>query len=204
MHPSDSGAATQTELNKFVKVVDEFKAKYARLILPATRSQVYATNNAALISDYETAVSRGGTLNSTINTLVGTWNAFRRGYAAVTDTTSMVIGDAIDEIRSWFGYDPAPGIGALPGLGVLGLVQIPAAVAVAGVIAAALVLIAGMNRIFISIEANKIQRENPSISRAVAIRQAEAGLPSFIPGGLTPVMIAAGALALWLILGSKK
>jgi hypothetical protein len=193
--------ATQTELNKFVKVVDEFKAKYARLILPATRNDVYATNNAALISDYESAVSRGGALNTSINALVGVWTVFKRGYSSVTDKTSMVIGDAIDEIRSWFGYNP---MGDLPPLGSLGIVQIPAAIGVAGIIGAALVLIAAMNRIFISVEANKIQRENPGTTRAVALRQAESGLPSFIPGGITPLMIAAGAVALWFVLGSKK
>ena len=104
-------AATQTELNKFVKVVDEFKAKYARLISSATRNDVYATKNATLISDYETAVVRGRALNATIDSMVGMWSAFKRGYATVTDVTSTAIGDAIDTIRSWFGYDPAPGIG---------------------------------------------------------------------------------------------
>ena len=202
MHPSDSGAATQTELNKFVKVVDEFKAKYARLISPATRNDVYATKNATLISDYESAVSRGGALNSSINALVGAWNVFKRGYASVTDVTSTAIGDAVDEIRSWFGYKP---MGDLQiGLGALGLVQIPAAIGVAGIIGAALVLIAAMNRIFIATEASRIQRENPGTSRAVALRQAEAGLPSFIPGGLTPLMIAAGAVALWFVLSQRK
>lgn len=96
-------------------------------------------------------------------------------------------------------------MGDLPAdLGSLGIVQIPAAVAVAGVISAALILIAGMNRIFISIEASKIQRENPSVSRAVALRQAEAGLPSFIPGGITPLMIGVGALALFMIFRGKR
>lgn len=200
--------ATQTELNKFVKVVDEFKAKYARLILPATRSQVYATQNATLIADYETAVVRGNALNTTINTMVGAWDAARRQYAKITDVTSTVIGDAIDEIRSWFGYDPAPGIGSLrdlpSDLGSLGIVQIPAAVAVAGIISAAMILIAGMNRIFISIEASRIQRENPNVSRSVALRQAEAGLPSFIPGGVTPIMLGVGALALFMIFRGRK
>ena len=195
--------ASQAELNKFVKVVDEFKAKYALLISPATRTQIYATSNPALIDDYETTVSRSNALNVSINTLVGAWNAFKSGYAAVTSVTSSVIGDAVDEIRSWFGYKP---MGDLPqlALGELGIIQIPAAVAVAGIIAAGMVLIAAMNRIFIALEANKIQKQNPSISRAVAIRQAEAGLPSFIPGGITPVMIGLGALALWMILGAKK
>jgi len=196
--------ASQAELNKFVKVVDEFKAKYARLILPATRSQVYATKNATIISDYESAVSRGRILNGTINTTVGAWEVFKRGYGAVTNVTSTAIGDAIDTVRGWFGYDPAPGIGSYAPMGGLGAIQIIPAVAIAGIIGAALVLIAAMNRIFISIEASNIQRENPSISRAVAIRQAEAGLPSFIPGGITPVMIGVGALALWMILGERK
>ena len=197
--------ATQAELNKFVKVVDEFKAKFARLISPATRAQIYQSNNPALISDYESAVSRGRILNNSINALVGAWSGFKRGYKSVTAATSTVIGDAVDEIRSWFGYKPAGGIGELPiGLGSLGLIQIPAAVAVAGVVAAALVLIAAMNRIFITLEANKIQKENPSIPRATAIRQAESGLPSFIPGGITPVMIGLGALALWFVLGKNK
>lgn len=199
--------ASQAELNKFVKVVDEFKAKYLLLISPATRQQIYASNNPALIKDYETAVSRGRVLNNSINALVGAWNAFKSGYKTVTGVTSTVIGDAIDEVRSWFGYDPAPGIGnyvQTQGMGALGIIQVPAAVAVAGVVAAAMVLIAAMNRIFIALEASKIQRENPSITRAVALRQAEAGLPSFIPGGITPVMIGLGALALWFVLSKKQ
>ena len=140
-------------------------------------------------------------MNNSINALVGAWGAFKRGYGAVTDVTSTVIGDAIDTVRGWFGYDAAPGIG---GMGSLGLIQIPAAVAIAGIVGAALVLIAAMNRIFISIEASKIQRENPGVPRAVALRQAESGLPSFIPGGITPVMIAAGAFALWFVLSQRK
>ena len=197
--------ATQTKLNKFVKVVDEFKANYARLLLPATRSEVYASRNAAMISDYEKAVSRGGALNTTINTTVGAWNAFKRGYATVTDTTSTVIGDAIDEVRSWFGYKPAGGIGHLPiNLGALGIVQLPAAAWIAGIVAAAYTLNALMSKIFVTLEANKIQRQNPEISRANALVQAERGLPSLLPGGLTPVMIGVGALALWLMFGQKK
>lgn len=195
--------ATQAELNKFVKVVDEFKANYARLLLPATRSEVYATQNPAIISDYQKAVSRGGALNSTINTTVGAWNAFKRGYGAVTDVTSTVIGDAIDTVRGWFGYDAAPGVGHYA-LGALGIVQIPAAIAVTGIIAAAVILNSLMSKIFVTIEANKIQRENPDISRANALVQAERGLPSILPGGLTPIMLGVGALAVYLIFMQKK
>ena len=199
--------ATQAELNKFVRIVDEFKANYTRLLLPGTRAEVYATQNPAIISDYENAVSRGGALNATINTTVGAWNAFKRGYGAVTDVTSTAIGDAIDTVRGWFGYDPAPGIGHLQlpvNLGALGIVQLPAAALVAGIIAAAVVLNSLMNKIFVTIEANKIQRENPAISRANALVQAERGLPSLLPGGLTPIMLGVGALALWLMFGAKK
>lgn len=228
--------ASQAELNKFVKVVDEFKAKFAKLIDPATRAQVYASKNGNMISDYETAVVRGRALNNTIISLVGVWDAFKRGYAKVTDQTSMVIGDAIDEIRSWFGYKPMgeynfideygnrPIVGGQKpynvdgdlygmsysgglGLGALGaapLAAIPAAVAVAAVISAALILNSLMDKIFVSIQANAIQKENPNISRGAALEQAERGLPSLLPGGVSLPMIAAGALALYFILGQKK
>lgn len=199
--------ASQTELNRFVKVVDEFKAKFAKLILPATKAQVYASGNQKMISDYENAVWRGNALNNTINALVGAWSAFKSGYKRVTDTTSTVIGDAVDEIRSWFGYKPAGGIGCydgMAGLGVAPLAAIPAAVAVAGVISAALILNSLMDKIFVSLEANAIQRQNPNVSRGDALRQAEAGLPSLLPGGISLPMIAAGALALYFILGKSK
>lgn len=192
---------SQSELNKFVQVVDEFKTKYARLTSPAMRAQVYASGNSTLIADYNTAVSRGGALNATINTTVGAWTTFKRGYSAVTDVTSTAIGDAIDTVRKWFGYDAAPGLSCYSGLGAI---QIVPAVAIAGIIGTALVLIAAMNRIFVSVEASRIQKDNPNISRVNALRQAESGLPSFIPGGITPVMIGVGALALWMILGNKK
>lgn len=207
MHPSQPSQvakATQTELNKFVRVVDEFKTKYARLTSPAMRAQVYASGNQKLIADYERAVSRGGMLNVTINTTVGAWSTFKRGYGAVTDVTSTAIGDAIDEVRSWFGYEPAKGFSGLGSLSGLGAIQIIPAVAIAGIVGTAMILIAAMNRIFISVEASKIQKENPTITRASALRQAESGLPSFIPGGITPVMIGVGALALWMILGKGK
>ena len=72
--------ATQTELNKFVKVVDEFKAKFALLISPVTRARIYASNNPALIADYEKTVSRSNALNVSIDALVGAWTAFKSGY----------------------------------------------------------------------------------------------------------------------------
>lgn len=216
--------ASQAELNKFVKVVDEFKANYARLILPATRAEVYATQNSAMISDYETAVSRGAMLNTTIENLVGAWNAFKSTYANVTDKTSLVIGDAIDKVRSWFGYDPAAGFGEfIPqgefkpydgwagGYGTpysqlagLAAIQIPAAVAIAGIVSAALLLNSMMNKIFVNLQANKIQKANPNLDRGAALEQAQKGLTSFFPTSLSVPMLAAGAFALYLILGNRK
>ena len=161
-----------------------------------------------MIRDYDNAVSRGNALSATINATVGAWNAFKRGYGKITGVTSTVIGDAIDEIRSWFGYDPAPGIGNIAhlpvNLGALGIVQLPAAAWVAEIIATAVILNSGMNKIFVTLEANKIQRQNPNVSRGDALVQAERGLPSLLPGGLTPIMLGVGALALWLMFGAKK
>jgi len=226
--------ASKAELNKFVKVVDEFKSNLTKLRLSATRSQVYATGNQKMISDYETALVRGNALNVSINALVGTWNVFKRGYKAVTDTTSTTIGDAVDEIRSWFGYKPMgnydvlspgkpfdmdagyrglpldqfpgaqPGYTQLNGLGAIQLAAIPAGVAVVGIISAALILNTLMNKIFVALEANKIQKENPNVSRANALLQAKAGLPSLIPGGLSLPMIAAGGLAFYILLGKNN
>jgi hypothetical protein len=61
-----------------------------------------------------------------------------------------------------------------------------------------------MSKIFVTLEANKIQRQNPNISRANALTQAERGLPSLLPGGLTPIMFGVGALALYLMFAQKK
>jgi len=204
--------ASQAELNRFVKVVDEFKANMNRLNSTATKTRVYSSNDPALIREYELAVVRGNALQTTINSAVGAWAVFKRGYRAVTDVTSTAIGDAIDEIRSWFGYDPAPGIGCYgvsqlgSQLGALGAVQIPAAAAIAAIVSAAVLLNSLMNKIFIKIEATNIQEANPNISRGQALAQAEAGIrgPGILGGSVTPVMLGVGALALWLIFSQKK
>jgi hypothetical protein len=89
-------------------------------------------------------------------------------------------------------------------MGSLAGLQIPAAVAVAGVISAAMIIIAAMNRIFTTLEANRIQRENPDLPRSAALEQARRGLPSFLPAGIGMGTLALGALALWLVLGDKR
>ena len=234
--------ASQAELNRFVEVVDKFKANFAKLNAPETRSAVLASGDAKLQSDYQSALSRGRALNTTIETTVGAWNAFKSGYAAVTDRTSTIIGDAIDEIRSWFGYDPAPGIGnyalysaqvppydpdadilgvsysdlqspvsfrpvrerRVVGVGDLGAVQIPAAAAVAAIVSAAFLLNSAMNKIFIRIEATRIQRET-GVDRGEALLQAERGLTEgFKIGAVTPAMLLLGGVALWMILQKRR
>lgn len=236
--------ASQAELNRFVEVVDEFKRKFAKLTSDDMRRQVLASGDAKLQSDYNTAVSRGRALNATIETTVGAWNAFKSGYRAVTDVTSTWIGDAVDEIRSWFGYDPAPGIDGLgdslysaatppydpdadligvsyadlqspmafrpvrerrfTGLGELGAVQIPAAAAVAAIISAAFILNNLMNKIFIRVEATRIQRET-GVDRGEALLQAERGLTEgFKLGAVTPAMLLLGGAALWFIFSQRR
>jgi hypothetical protein len=205
--------ATQQELNKFVKVVDEFKANFARLSNPQTINAVYASNDPVLIKNFEQVSQRAHILNSTINAAVGAWNVFKAGYGKVTDVTSTAIGDAIDEIRSWFGYEPAGDLGCIGCIGCncgstqlagLGAIQIPAAIVITGIIATAVILNKAMSAIFVSVEASRIQRENPSVSREDAIARAKAALPSLLPGGLSVPMLAFGGLALWVILGKGK
>lgn len=185
--------ASSAELNKFVQTVDEFMRKYAVLVSPATRAAVYATQNPTLIADYETAVSRGRLLRANIEAVTGAWVAARKIYAAAIDQSSMWIGDAIDEVRSWFGYRP----GGMNGLGAL---QIPAAVWVVGTIAAAAVLISTMNKIFVVLEASKIQRENPGMTREQALSQANDAFGLSLFGGMKwPAIIGLGVLAYLMV-----
>lgn len=186
--------ASSTEMNRFVQVVDEFMANYARLISPQTRADIFATGNAAMISDYESAVSRGGMLKSTIETTVGVWSAAKREWSKVTDVTSMYIGDAVDWIKNLFGAGPDT-----KNLSGLGAIQIPAAIWVSGIVASAYVLNGLMTKIFVSIEASKIQRSNPGLSRDEALRRAKMAVPTLLGGMQTPLLIGAALLAyLWL------
>lgn len=188
-----SAQASPEQLNRFVEVVDEFMHKYDRLIAPDTRAQVYATRDPRLIGDYETAVRRGGLLKRNIEAVTGAWKAAKDFYAEATQQTSIWIGDAIDEVRSWFGYKPG-------GVGGLGVVQIPAAVWVAGTIAAAVVLIKSINKVFVLLEASELQRENPGMPRAVALSRASDALdPGFFAGLRGPLLIAAAAAGYWLV-----
>ena len=206
--------ATPQEMNRFVQSVDEFFSNYAKLISPAMRAQVYATGNTALIADYESAKSQGAILKTTIEATTGAWATAKAAYSAVTGVTSTAIGDAIDEIRSWFGYKPAGGLGYLgacncpaPGLGrlgALGVVQLPAAAWVAGILGAVYLANQAMNKVFIFVAASQIQASDPSISRSQALAAAADTIKGEgILGAITLPLIAAAALAAFLIFGRK-
>ena len=187
--------ASPEEMNRFVKTVDEFLTKYKILTGPKTRAVVYDSGDNNLIRAYESEVSKASALKSSIEATTGAWQAAKKFYAETTDTTSTFIGDAIDEVRSWFGYDPSGGLGA---------VQIPAAIVVAGLITAAVAVNASMSKLFIQIEAARLQRDDPTMSRAEALDRAQNALaPSFF-SGLNTVTIIAGAVAVMILLNMKK
>lgn len=189
--------ASQQQMNEFVRVIDEFMQKYARLISPETRNEVYASGNSKLISDYQSAVSRGGMLKTNIEVVTGAWAAAKRAYSSVTDVTSMYIGDAVDWFKSLFGGGPQ--------IGGLGIVQIPAAVWIVGTIAAGAALILSIDRIFITLEANRIQRDSPGISRELAVQKAKGAIGLNVFGDVKQLaVIAALAFGAWLYFGQKK
>lgn len=187
--------ATEQEMNRFVRVVDEFMANYAKLTDPKLRSDVYASRNSALIADYEQASQQAGALKTTIEATTGAWNAAKRAYANVTDETSMIIGDAVDEIRSWFGYKPMGGLGAI---------QLPAAAWIAGIVSAAYLLNKTMTQIFVQVETARMLRADPTLTREQALTRATNAMKSSFFGQATvPLLIAAG-LAVYLLFGRKR
>lgn len=208
--------ATAQEMNRFVKSVDDFFANYAKLSSPQMRNQVYASGNASLIADYESALRQGRLLKGTIETTVGAWSSAKAAWSTVSGITSTAIGDAIDEIRSWFGYQPAgvsgygvAGYDVSPvsggTLGALGVIQLPAAAWVAGIVASALLLNAAMNKIFISVEASRIQKADPTMSRSQALDVASRAVKTAgLLGSATWPLLAAAALALYLVFGRKR
>ena len=187
--------ASQLQMNEFVRVIDEFMQKYARLVLPQTRAEVYASNDPALISDYEKAVSRGGMLKTNIEVVTGAWQAAKRAYTSLTDVTSTVIGDVAD----WF-----KGLFDGGNMGGLGVVQIPAAAWIVGTIAAGAALILSIDRVFIRVEANRIQRDSPGTSRERALQIAKSGIGLNVLGDVQKIaMIAAIGFIVWAVYGKK-
>lgn len=200
--------ATSGELNKFVEVVDKFMRRFAVLNSPATREQVYASNDQKLISDYEITVSRGKALKVVIEKTVGAWNVAKRAWSSITGATSTVIGDAIDEIRSWFGYKPAGGLEGhfndLGALSALGAIQVPAAAWVAGIIAAAVLVTKAIDEILVRVEAARIQKES-GVPREQAIAIAKDVYSRSLLGDVLDwKIVAAVALAAYFIWDSKK
>ena len=190
--------ASQPQMNEFVRVIDEFMQKYARLISPQTQSQVLASGDSQLISDYDTAVSRGGMLKTNIEVVTGAWQAAKRAYSSVTDVTSIAIGDAIDWVKNIFG-------GGGNGISGLGIVQIPAAAWIVGTLAAGAALILSIDRIFVRIEANRIQRDSPGTSRERALQIAKSGIGlNLAPDFQKIAMIGAIGFLVWYVYGQKK
>lgn len=198
-HPPPEAQATAENMNRFVAVVDEFMQKFAKLSLPSTRTEIYASNNPALISDYESTLSKGRALKMSIDTTVGAWQTAKAGWASVTDVTSLYIGDAIDWLKALFGPESNGNLNAL------GIIQIPAAAFVIAAIGASTALIFSMDRIFIAMEASKIQRENPGTSRSAAYAQAKSGTGLDLFGGINQLAMIAGlAFVAYLYFGQKR
>jgi len=202
--------ANPQQINEFVKVVDEFMRNNKKLNAPKFRADVMASGNPELIANYNSAVSKSNALKVTIEKTTGAWAKAKAAYQDAISTTSTVIGDAIDEIRSWFGYKPAGDLSGLrppafpniqsdgqsrgydyqafgteiksisdPRAGVyihspLGALPAAAlaAVWVTGIISAAAVLNSAMHKIFVSVEATRIQKANPNLPRSQALKQA--------------------------------
>jgi hypothetical protein len=181
-------SATSGQMNEFVREVDKFFQNYAQLILPQTKADVYATGDAKLIADYDSAVNKGAALKTSIEKVTGAWKAAKSAYLSMTDKTSMILGDAVDWLKGLWGDNPNAGLGAL---------QIPAAAFVIGAIGAAVLLNRAMDKIFISIEASRIQRADSSIPRDVALERAKNAVSSNLFGGITLPLIGVALAALW-------
>ena len=201
-----SEQATPTQLNRFVAAVDEFYANAKRLNAPQFKQSVYATRDAALIADYERTVNQARVLSNTIGATVGAWNTAKAAWSSVTDTTSTVIGDAIDEIRSWFGYQPAGDFGAYVSIGNLsglaaGPVALPAAAWIAGILGAVYLVNKAMRQIFVSMQASRMQREDPTLSREQALVAATRSTtsPGFFGIATVPLLLAAGVVVFLVI-----
>ncbi len=168
---------------------------YKRLNSPKFRAMIYESGDSALIRNYEENKLRAEALKNTIEATTGAWSAAKDFYKETTDVTSTVIGDWIDEFRSWWGYDPAGGLGAI---------QIPMAVWVVGIIAAAVAANRAMSKLFVQAEAYRLQRDDPTMSRERALQVASNALaPSFFRALNTPLIIA-GVLAVFLLMQRRR
>lgn len=190
--------ATPVQMNEFVATVDKFMQKYQQFISPATRAEVYATGDAATISEYEKIAGRAGALKTNIETVTGAWAAAKRAYAAVTDVTSMYIGDAVDWLKNLFGGNNVSGLGAL------GVLQIPAAAWVIAAIGFCATMFIAMDAFLVDMRAKKIAAETGmSYPDAVDRARGTVGIGGAIGSLTQPLIIAAVAMVAWLMLSKK-
>lgn len=181
------------EVTQFFQTTDTFMQNYARLTSPETQAKVYASNDQTLIADYERLKTRGSALKSQVENAVGAWTNAKQLYATATDKTSMYIGDAIDEIRSWWGTGPKAD---LQGLGIL---QFPlAAVAVAGIVGTAFLLNSLMSQMFVRIETESLVESGMPRTQALKVAQGTLA-PTFLQALNVPLLLG-GVLAIWLLL----
>jgi hypothetical protein len=225
--------ASPEQVSLFIRKTDEWYAKYLKLISPEFRAKVYATRDSQIISAYESEVNRATGIKTAINATVGTWAAFKRGYAAVTDVTSTVIGDVVDWFRGIFGGGPAADLGVynirdvspisggrlgaynirdvspisggqLGAFAALGAIPIITAIWITGILALLVLSLKGMDKIFIWVDAWAIKRDDPTISTGEAIdKAAQIAARGGLFAGALP-LLAAAAIAAFLIFGQKK
>ena len=191
--------ATEAEMNHFVREIDKFMELRKELLAETHNVDAMRTSDPELWRDYDLVMRQADALKRTIEATTGIWYDFKSWWATnVTDKTSMVIGDWVDEIRSWFGYDPSGGLGAF---------QILSAAWIAGIIAAAAIIIKSMNAVLIRIEAAKLQRET-GMPRDRALQLAkDTYAPGFFGGagmGFSFAMLAAVGIGIWLFFGKKR
>ena len=184
---------SREQVNQFVKTVDDFLTMRANVL--SKRAQVYASNDPALINDFESFESASTTLKNTIENTTGAWAAAKSAYKAATDTSSTYIGDAVDWFREVFSdYDADGG---------LGLVQLPAAVWIAGIISAAAILWRSGKALLVRIDAVSIARaENIPYSEALT-KSERINSVSIFGGASLPMLIALGAGIYWLWVNRK-
>lgn len=184
---------TQQEMNEFVRVVDNFMQRFAEFSSSTTQTRIYATNDPVLIRDYESQLTKSQTLKSNIDNVVGYWNRFKATYADITAKTSMIIGDWIDEMRSWFGGGPQADL--------QGLSALPAVAWLTGIIVAGALAYTSMGAIMIRLDAWKIQRDDPTVpyDKAIAKARTADAVGDLFSFKNIPLFLGAG-LALWLLM----
>lgn len=66
--------AKEDDLSKLGAAIVEFKKRYELLTSPKFRDRIYATQDAALIDDYDSALWKADLIKSSIDKATGAWN----------------------------------------------------------------------------------------------------------------------------------